>query len=795
MLPIRSDVSRDWISFAAKLLLILGTGIGYSPMIVSAQDDVATEPTAPPKAADAELNLDALLDLAEQDPSRLQSIAVKPGASGLSLTPDNVFRPDSTSAGSGNSTGSLLSQAPGVVLRMTSALNQDVRIRGFTGSQVVGVANGMNQVKTRPDVDSLFSQIDPTLVESVAVISGPYAVEYGPGFSFFDAKLITPRRTAELSWKSHSTFGFNTNGQQLMWRDTAEVSDATSGAFVSFGQRIGNDYQPGGQSNDYRVPASYNVRDVYVAVSQDVTSRSRIDASYLRQVLQNTELPGVAYDINDQHADQLNLNWTWHDDAVDMDRFQMQFWWNQAAYQGDASRQSKQITFFDRLVGEPYPDTAGGGTLVGDGFTDNWGARVLSHWGDPDWWKITVGADWRRVRQRYAEVDYQPDGSVALLGDTFGIPQSTMDDAGLFVSSVTSVNDRWQIQSGQRFDTIAYGLNTNDTVLTSTQLTPNGDFVPGFNTSQRFASTTYLMNSYRASDTLTLNAGAAYAMRPPNLTERYSDQPFAPLVRFGNSFAFGDSNLASERNLQFDMGFTSRHERTTFGARAFHSTIRDYIGLAVTNYTTIAETGTAPPGDLGRLHYYMVDPNANNPDLSSDSASIGYIYRNIDRVTLYGFDLLAEQQVQPWLELVGVVTFTEGINHDPTWVDVYNGTTNTVSQREGLPGIYPINLSATVRFVEPEHRKWTLEWQSRFVHNQGYLATSLGEVGTPGFAVHNIHASYRWTDHISLRSSLLNVLDRNYYEHNSLAIVDRNGNIGFVKNPGISWFVGCEVDF
>jgi len=172
----------------------------------------------------ADVNLDALLDLAEKAPESLQSINVKESPPSLSVSPDLVFNPNE-SPNSGNSIGELLTNAPGVISRSTSALNQDARIRGYSGSQAVAVANGMNQGRTRLDIDSLFSQIDPSLVESITVIAGPYSVEYGPGFAFFDAQLITPGRSNVMKYTSETNFGFNTNGQQLMWRETAGFSD------------------------------------------------------------------------------------------------------------------------------------------------------------------------------------------------------------------------------------------------------------------------------------------------------------------------------------------------------------------------------------------------------------------------------------------------------------------------------------------------------------------------------------------------------------------------------------------
>ena len=740
-------------------------------------------------------DLDSLLNLVEQDPGRLNSVDVQGSRGDVLLNPDQVFNPDTSStSNSVNSTGELLSQSPSVIVRRTSALNQDARVRGYSGSQVVGAADGVYQLKTRLDVDSLFSQIDPNLVESLSVIAGPYAVEYGPGFAFLDARLIAPGRSAELQSHSKTFFGLNTNGQQLMWRETASFSDQRSGALVSIGQRVGNDYKAGRGSSDFRVPASYHVQDYFVSVSHDVTDRSRMDYTYLRQVLNDTELPGVAYDIRDQHSDQLTIGWSWKDDLTGHDRFQSQFWWNQAAYAADASNPSKQQTFFNRMVGAPYPDALGG-TLIGNGLSDNWGARFQTLWGDPESWQGRTGVDWRRARQFYREQDFQPNGSPALLGDTYGIPDSSSDDFGIFASGSMLLSERWSVGAGQRLDAVIYGVNSQDEVATSTQFTPNGEFAAGFNTSPRVLSMTYLNTNYRVTDAVTAHGGVAYAMRAPNVTELYSDQPFAPLVRFGNSFALGDSELDPEQNLQFDLGFTARVEKNLFAARMFHSTIQNYIGLAANNYGSFPQIGTASPSRLNRAQPYMADPSIPNQDLSADSASLGYSFRNLERAELYGFELLAERPIRPWLELIGTLAFTQGVNHDPTWIDVYTGQVNHVSRREGLPGIYPLNSTVTIRFVEPTARRWTIDLQGRFAAEQQYLATSLGEIGTPGFDVYNIHAHYRWSDQLSIRMSLLNVLDRNYYEHNSLAIVDRNGNVGFVKDPGLSWFTGLEYKF
>ncbi|MEI8382258.1 MAG: hypothetical protein WCJ09_19155 [Planctomycetota bacterium] len=89
----------------------------------SPADATADSPAATSNEADpADVNLDALLDLAEKAPESLQSIHVKEAPRGLAVSPDLVFNPNE-SHNTANSIGELLTNAPGVISRSTSALN------------------------------------------------------------------------------------------------------------------------------------------------------------------------------------------------------------------------------------------------------------------------------------------------------------------------------------------------------------------------------------------------------------------------------------------------------------------------------------------------------------------------------------------------------------------------------------------------------------------------------------------------------------------------------------------------
>jgi hypothetical protein len=59
-------------------------------------------------------------------------------------------------------------------VRRLSGINVDPRVRGYNASQWNASANGMTQRQSIQDIDSLFSQINPGVLQNLPVIDGPY---------------------------------------------------------------------------------------------------------------------------------------------------------------------------------------------------------------------------------------------------------------------------------------------------------------------------------------------------------------------------------------------------------------------------------------------------------------------------------------------------------------------------------------------------------------------------------------------------------------------------------------------
>jgi iron complex outermembrane recepter protein len=700
--------------------------------------------------------------------------------------PSAVVAPTASTAG----TGEVLQQAASVSLRRTSAINLDARIRAFNSAQLNAVAGGINQVKTRVDIDSLFSQIDSGVVSAITVLDGPYSALYGPGFGFLVADLKRPTRFECPQAAGATVFGYESNGSQLMWRDETEFGGPTWGFLSSFGQRVGNDYTPGGET--FRIPSSYNQWDGMGAFSLDVAPFRTLDVFYLHNEQNNVELPGVAYDVRQSTNHQFNVRYSaWECDRVE--RLVLQAWGTQTRYRGDNFASSKQSTWWGHFIGVPFgpynnEDDGFLSGLLTDGGLDTYGVRGYFKLGDPETWELIAGADWRLERLFYNETDYDPEGNIAFGGNVFGIPRSSTSSVGAFFNLTGKLDPALTVTTGGRVDAWRAGFADDDPVVTvgDPAVFPPSSIV-GTNQPDEFLGMGHLTFKRHVSEVVSTSIGAAYAMRPPSLAELYSDQPWVPLVRFGNAYSIGDSNLDPERMLQIDLGARGEWESLTLGIRGFAASVDDYI-----LYRTFAP-GDAPNDSFAGNGPAALGRRLGAVDITDDTQG-SYQYVNLSRATLLGGDLTAEWRVEPWCTLSGSLAYVRGINEDP--VNVQADGTSTSKSSEGLPGIAPLTGVVGVRFFEPETERFGIELAGRLVARQDHLAESLGELSTPGYTVWNVRAWAKVNDNLTISSAVRNIFNADYTQHGSLALANpTTGAFFFVPEPGVSWTTSVEVKY
>ncbi len=673
-------------------------------------------------------------------------------------------------------TGSLLGESPSAVglgLQRRNPIVNDPRIRGSRIGRLP--ASGSYWVPARMDLDTMLSKIDSRLIGDVLTIHGPYAVRYGPGFSFVDFALLpTPRFDDGFRVHGATSFGYKANGRQVYGRQTFTGGSDLWGFRAGYGHRTGNDYTMG---NGQTIASSYNSRDVDLALGRDFASDQRVEFHALRLDQTGVELPGQAFDIEWLVTDAYEVTYT-ADCPTFADRVALDVWYNQTRLNGNAQRPGKRAQF-------PYYDIIGF-----EGFTDvnsmSTGFRWAATWGCPECEYLTLGLDLRYVKQELNEITSGQIGLNVWQDANSPIPRSASVNPGVFVEYGAPLGERWTIGSGARFDWAGQYLLADPAELQSlgTQSLPLGDILGSDDFDRSFEMfSLYLTGQYHINECWSAVLAAGYAERPPSLTEMYAAETFMYVLQNGLNIVTGDPRLRHERLLQADLGL--RYDDGMLRAR-----VGGFYGWAW-NYITFENMGFTrgpPVGEIQQIEYKFV---------------------NTGLATFVGGELAAEWDWTPRLTPFATLSYVAGTDRtrngsfatrpsspgNPSIRDpnldrgAYSGIVGDA--REPLPSILPLESRLGFRFHEAASApRWSIELSARLVDAQRRVARSLLELPSSGFAVGDVRGYWRVSERLLATAGIENITNANYREHLNFTSQDR---LIQVFQPGLNAYVGAEL--
>ena len=198
--------------------------------------------------------------------------------------------------------------------RQNSPLSRDPYIRTYHDGEVYTNADGMFWAPIRPDLDSMINRIDPSLYQDLSIVPGPYGLRYGPGFGFLNVQTVdTPRNPN--GYESHYRTGLSTrtNGGQLYGRETVFGGGCDWGYIVHYGNRVGSDYEPGGNSSQPAVPASYKSQNFLGQFGFDLSPDSKIEFRARRLDDTGTQYALQFFDVDYMGSDAYSLHYNWED--------------------------------------------------------------------------------------------------------------------------------------------------------------------------------------------------------------------------------------------------------------------------------------------------------------------------------------------------------------------------------------------------------------------------------------------------------------------------------------------------
>lgn len=684
-----------------------------------------------------------------------------------------------------NDIGDLISSSSsiqGVAAQRRAQTAFTPNIRGFKEGQVYTQADGSFWMPARQDLDTILSKLDPADIQNIAIIEGPYGLRYGPGFSFVDVvRTPTPRYdTPEI----HNRFGltFLANGGQWYGRDSVYGGGQNYGYRFNYGHRVGADYLDG---NSQSIPSTYNNRNVLGDIGFDLSPYQRLELSYQRLDVTNTEYYLQIFDLDLLVTDGWNLRYIDDDPTKPWTRMTVEGWTNRTYFNGGMTPVAQQRISAAISNSDDFADNGvtEGGTISGqtNGTLISSGGRMGFTFGDVDDIHLNTGGDFRYIQQninedfRVVARDPGQQGGVDVVfpGPPAGTiytnqPRSWLRDPGLF-AEIGAPLGFWTPAIGARIDFVNSFVRESD-LRENTQLVPPGGVRSNLEESDTLYAF-YLTNDLELDRNWTGHVSFGHAQRPPTLTERYADQLALSVAQSGFTRVIGDPQLGFERNWQMDLGIDCEFDSFRARLNGYYAFVLDYITF---------EDNRVPTLDDARLLNYI----------------------NTRYATLAGFSFSCEYDWTDRITPFAAMYYIEGrdmVIHQP------------------LPQIPPLDTRLGFRFHDPRGgQKWGIEWFARVVDNQDRVGYIRGpgpggviqlEQPTPGFTTFNLRAYYNWTPNMHLIGGIDNMFDRNYLEHLDTRLVGQTGpqplfppSDGFFPNlynfrPGFTPYAGFEWVF
>jgi len=652
---------------------------------------------------------------------------------------------------------------PTVRARRRSPIALEPRIRGYAGGQLYTTFDGAFVGPVRNDLDGVLSKVDKSLIGTTQVISGPYGLRYGSGFSFISVDTVpTPRY--EYGWENHVRLGSSVraNGGQTYNTATLLGGGERAGYFANVSYRSGSDYTAGG---GLQIPSSYDALNIFSGIGFDLNEETRMVTKFTQMNQGETEYAAQFFDIN-----ALRFYGITHSIIHQNDRtgfgYRIDGWYSDTSFDGDTDLPGKRRDDFPVLqrvdqalsiapgnTGQFDADVAGDIRLAGIR------AGVNRQFDEET--SVSAGADFRHVQQAINEnfdiSDFTTDGPEFQTG----LPGAEIFDPGIYVEGASGMTDYWNAAVGARLAFASTRADANNVQQRSNFRDSNGDIDRDLDLSDILGSM-YLTNDLQLTGAWRTRLGAGYAERLPDLSERYSDGLFLSVIQSGFSRVIGNPELKKERNWQLDFRLDGEYDNARIKFLAFNAWILDYI--------TYSANVIADP--LGARLLQVV---------------------NTDYATLAGFETYGEYDFSEGFRSFGSLTYLDGRDRE---ID------------QPLSGISPLEGRVGLRWFDPSpENAWGLEWGWRIVNDQdrlGSLRPVPGggdtpiplEVRTPGFTTTYIRGYLSPSEGINITAGIENILDKRYLEHLSLRLPAAGGfSQTAVLSPGITPYVGVEIEY
>ncbi|MFW6202243.1 MAG: TonB-dependent receptor domain-containing protein [Gemmatimonadota bacterium] len=551
-------------------------------------------------------------------------------------------------------------------------------------------------------MDSPLSHLDPSTLESMRVVKGPYALTWGAG-NMSAIRVETHDVPSPVPGPFHGEVltGWDTNLNALESAVSAYGREDRVSYWTHAAWREGDDYASG--SGDV-VPADFLSREVRGKIGYRVAEGSSLTLSAGYQDQRDIDYPGRLLDADFFETYNFSARWS-HESAAGALRSL-----EALAYVNDVDHGMDND---GKPTAEPMPGRTPPFALdvqVESGVSVRGGrlAAVLEPEGGP--WQFEVGGDVYSAQRLATRTIARRDDGMVMFEDLMW-PDATITDAGLFARASRPIGGRFSVAATARLDVVRADADTASPFFRDNV---SGEPDASETNPSAAVTATALLN-----DAWSLSAGVGSVVRTADATERYSDRIPASKAQMSAEFV-GNPALEPERSTQADVWLEATYPRLTLSFNAFVRRMDDYITLEATDLPK-----RLPLSPETVFRYVNGEAAFRGAEATASFALTDPLTLTLSGSYLYGEDRAFD---------------------------------------EPALGVTPLKGATSLRY-EPREGGFFVEGTLRAVGAQDRVASVRGESPTDGYATGDVQAGATVMDGALVRVGVNNLTDADYVNH------------------------------
>lgn len=461
--------------------------------------------------------------------------------------------------------GELLRSVEGVDAVRRGPVGLDPVVRGLRETEVGTYLDGTRIFPAGPArMDSPLSHIDPSMIEDIQVVKGPYALNWGAGNMSAIRVQTQPLHTLNTPFGGQFMSGYDSNFNTLEEAASIYGRSGKVGYLLSGAWRSGNDYSSGDGTD---IPGDYLSRELRGKASYATSSNSHFTLSLGYQNQEEIDYPGRLLDADYFDTYNASAGWEWNPQKDGV--------LQNISAKAYLSNISHGMDNDDKPTAQPDPDRMP--PFATDVHVDTksnvYGANIAATISTHPGWEWEIGTDfYHSYREAMRTITRRDNGQE--LSFNFIWPEATITDGGLYNRFSYSFSDRLSVTASLRLDLVSANADTISEFFEQ-NVSDNRD------SREANLSASGTIN-YHFSESWTLGLGLGSVVRTADATERYSDRQPSSKSQTSAEFV-GNPTLDPERSTQADLWLDGDYEKLNLSMNGFVRQMDNYITLEATD--------------------------------------------------------------------------------------------------------------------------------------------------------------------------------------------------------------------